>query len=117
MVAVSTEADELVILADDLACAFGEVEGEGRLIGTKIVDIEDEFLGKILGSPPDNPADAGVNKAILLNRLAGITVTDAINDGTLWPDTLMDTTFSHRKSHSSSGTTNGATKPPLAAST
>ena len=83
MVTMPTEADELVILADDLACAFGEVEGEGRLIGTKIVDIKDEFLGKILGRPPDNPSDAWVNKAILLNRLTEITGMDGINDSTL----------------------------------
>lgn len=35
---------------------------------------------------------------------------------TLSPDTLMETTFSHRKSHSRSGTREGARKPPLAAS-
>ena len=35
----------------------------------------------------------------------------------LWPETLIDFTHGSRKSHSRSGCRNGATKPPLAAST
>lgn len=35
------EADELVVLADDLGGTFGEVEGEGGLFSAKVVDVED----------------------------------------------------------------------------
>ena len=42
-VALLAEADELVVLADDLAGATGEVEGEGGLISAEVVDVEDEF--------------------------------------------------------------------------
>lgn len=42
-VALLAEADELVVLADDLGGAAGEVEGEGGLVGTEVVDVEDEF--------------------------------------------------------------------------
>ena len=39
------EADHLVILAKDLRGAFGEVEGEGGLVGAEVVDVEDKLLG------------------------------------------------------------------------
>ena len=35
-VAALAEADELVVLADDLAGAFGEVEGERGLVGAEL---------------------------------------------------------------------------------
>jgi hypothetical protein len=44
-VAGFAEADQLVVLGDDLAGAAGEVEGEGGLVGTEVVDVEDEFWG------------------------------------------------------------------------
>jgi hypothetical protein len=46
---VSAEADELVVLPDDVRCALGEVEGEGCLFGAEVVDVEDEFFGEVLG--------------------------------------------------------------------
>lgn len=45
---------------------FREIQGEGGLISSKIVNVEDEFFRQILFSPPDNPPDSGVNKAILV---------------------------------------------------
>ena len=42
-IALFAEADELVVLPDDLASASGEVEGEGGLVGAEVVDVEDEF--------------------------------------------------------------------------
>ena len=65
-VAVLAEADHLVVLADDLGGAFGEVEGEGGLVGAEVVDVEDEFLGQVFGGAPDDPADAGVDKAVFV---------------------------------------------------
>ena len=64
-VAAAAEADELVVLADDLGGAFGEVEGEGGLVGAEVVDVEDEVLWKVFGGSPDDPANAGVDKAVL----------------------------------------------------
>ena len=60
-VAVFAEADHLIVLADDLGGAFGEVEGEGGLVGAEVVDVEDEFFGEVFGGAPDDPADAGVD--------------------------------------------------------
>lgn len=65
-VSVLAEADELVVLADDLGGALGEVESEGGLVGTEVVDIEDELLGEELGVAPDDPADAGIDEAVLV---------------------------------------------------
>lgn len=67
-VSVLAEADELVVLADDLGGALGEVEGEGCLVRAEVVDVEDEFLGEELGVTPDNPADTGVYETVLVAR-------------------------------------------------
>ncbi len=64
-VAVLAEADELVVLADDLGGALGEVESKGRLLGAEVVDVEDEVLGEVLARAPDGPADARVDEAVL----------------------------------------------------
>jgi hypothetical protein len=63
-VAVLAEADELVVLADDLGGAFGEVEGEGGLVCAQVVDVEDEFFGEVFGAAPDDPAYAWVDEAV-----------------------------------------------------
>lgn len=65
-VTVLAETDELVVLANDLRGTLGEVEGEGGLVGAEVVDVEDELLGEVLGSPPDDPADTGVDEAVLV---------------------------------------------------
>lgn len=46
-IAVLAKTDHLVVLANDLGGAFGEVEGEGCLIGAKVVDVENQFFGKV----------------------------------------------------------------------
>jgi hypothetical protein len=66
LVALLAEADELVVLADDLGGALGEVEGEGGLLGAEVVDVEDEVLGEVLVRAPDDPANTGVDEAILV---------------------------------------------------
>jgi hypothetical protein len=65
VVAALAEADELVVLADDVGGALGEVEREGGLAGAEVVDVEDEVLGEVFVGAPDDPADAGVDEAIL----------------------------------------------------
>jgi hypothetical protein len=59
-----SEADELVVLSNDLGCALGEIEGEGGLVSTEIVDIEDEFFGEVFGCTPDDPAYTWVDEAV-----------------------------------------------------
>lgn len=65
-VAGFTQADQLVVLRDDLASASREVQRERRLVGAEVVDVEDEFFGEELGVAPDDPADAGVDEAVLV---------------------------------------------------
>ena len=60
-IAVLAKTDHLVVLANNLGGALGEVESERGLVGAKVVDVEDQFFRKVLGRAPDNPADAGVN--------------------------------------------------------
>ena len=55
------KTDHLVILTDDLRGAFGKVEGEGGLICTEVVNVEDELFGEIFRGSPDDPADARVD--------------------------------------------------------
>jgi hypothetical protein len=63
-VTVLAKADQLVVLADDLGGAFGEVEGEGGLVCAQVVDVEDEFFGEIFRGTPDDPAYTRVDKAV-----------------------------------------------------
>lgn len=55
------KTDHLVILTDDLRGAFGKVEGEGGLICTEVVNVEDELFGEIFRGSPDDPANARVD--------------------------------------------------------
>lgn len=59
------ESDELVVLANDLAGTLAEVQGERSLVSAEVVNVEYELLRKVLGTPPDNPADTGVDEAVL----------------------------------------------------
>lgn len=59
-----SETDQLVVLADDLRSAFGEVEGERSLVGAEVVDVEDEFFGEVFGGAPDDPAYAWVYESV-----------------------------------------------------
>ena len=63
-VSVLSEADELVVLANDLGGALGEIESEGGLVSTEVVDVEDEFFGEVFGCTPDDPAYTWVDEAV-----------------------------------------------------
>ena len=65
MVALAAEADELVVLPDDLRGALGEVERERRLVSAEVVDVEDKLFGEELRRAPDNPANTRVDEAVL----------------------------------------------------
>jgi hypothetical protein len=58
------ETDELIVLANDLGSTLGEIEGKGCLVGSEVVDVEDEFLRKVFWGSPDNPADTGVDETV-----------------------------------------------------
>lgn len=45
---------------------FGEIEGEGWLVSTKVVYVEDEFIRQVLFVPPDNPSNSSIDKAVLV---------------------------------------------------
>lgn len=67
-VARLAETDQLVVLAQDLGSAAGEVQGQRSLVSTQVVDVEDQFCGKELGITPDAPADTGVDETIFVAR-------------------------------------------------
>ena len=65
-VAVATEAQEVVVLRDDLAARPGEVERERRHLAAEVVDAEDQ-IGRQRGPvAPDRPADARVDEPELV---------------------------------------------------
>jgi len=108
----------LTYLADDLGGTLGEVQGEGCLIGAEIIDVEDELCGKVFVRAPYHPADSRINLVDQSQRYAyPLGKQRSRTKPYLCPETLMETTFSRRKSHSKPGLTKGTTKPPLAAST
>jgi hypothetical protein len=47
-VSVLAETDELVVLTDDLGGTLGEVKSERGLVSTKVIDVEDKLLRKVL---------------------------------------------------------------------
>ena len=109
------QADQLVVLADDLGRALGEVQRKGGLVGTKVVDVEDELLRQVFRGSPDDPANTRVDEAVPIS-ISMLGNGEGARGAYLWPEVLMEITFSSLKSHSRSGTTNGATNPPEAAS-
>lgn len=70
-----SEADELVVLRDDLAGALAEVERERGLVGAEVVDVEDELFGEVLWVAPHHPADTGVHKPVFV--AGGVDADDA----------------------------------------
>lgn len=75
-VASLTETNHLVVLTDNLRSTFGEVKCETSLVRSKIVDVEDQLLGKIFRGTPHNPADTRVN----LYGLTTVEVKDVEDD-------------------------------------
>ena len=55
------ETNHLIVLANDLGSAFGEVECERGLVSAKIVDVEYQFLREVFRRTPDDPADARIH--------------------------------------------------------
>jgi hypothetical protein len=62
------QPDHLIVLANDLRGTARKVKGKGGLVGTKIVDIEDEFLRKVFRIAPNGPTHARINKAVFVPR-------------------------------------------------
>jgi len=66
---VLSETDQLVVLANNLRSALGEVEREGGLVSAEIVDVEDQLLGKVFRRPPDNPSYTRVDETVPILQL------------------------------------------------
>lgn len=54
----------LVVLSNDHASTPGEVEGDGCLVASQVVDMKDNGLGQVLLAPPDDPSQARVHQPI-----------------------------------------------------
>ena len=50
-------------MGDDLGAGAGEVESVGFLGAAEVVEFEDEVFGEVGLVTPDDPADAGIDKA------------------------------------------------------
>ena len=114
-----SKSNHLIVLSNDLRRTFGEIQGKRSLIRTEVVDIEHKFLGQVFGRAPYNPSYARIDLWCSLSFRRGGWLLEDIKHTRpyLCPETLIEITFSKRKSHGRFGTTNGATNPPLAAST
>jgi hypothetical protein len=45
---------------------FGEVKGEGWLISSKIIDMEDKFFRQVLLVPPNDPSNTSIDQSIFV---------------------------------------------------
>jgi len=72
VITLLSQADQLIILTNNLRCTLGEVECEGSLVGAEVVDVEDEFLREVLGRTPQNPTNTRIDKAVLLGKLVSL---------------------------------------------
>ena len=57
LVPLEPEAEEVVVLRDDLPGRAGEVDLEDRHVAAQVVDMEHQVLGEFLAVSPDDPAD------------------------------------------------------------
>lgn len=60
------QAQELVVLADDLGGSAREVEGDAALQRTQVIAVEYEVLRQRLGIAPNGPAQPRVHQAVLV---------------------------------------------------
>ncbi len=58
--------NEIVVLRNDLGTRAGEIQRVGLLGTTKIVELEDQMLGKVGLVTPDDPTDTGVDETELV---------------------------------------------------
>lgn len=60
-VAVLAKTNQLVVLANDLRSALGEVQGERSLVRAKVIDVEHELFGEEFRRAPNNPANTRID--------------------------------------------------------
>ena len=65
-VAALAQADQLVVLPNDLGSTAGEVESKGSLVRSEVVDVEDELFGEVLGVAPNRPTDTRIHQTVLV---------------------------------------------------
>lgn len=46
---------------------FREIESEGGLFSSKVLDVEDKILRQVIFAPPDYPPDSGIHKTVLMS--------------------------------------------------
>ena len=64
------QAQEVVVLRDDLPGRAGEVDLEDRHVAAQVVDVEYQVVGELLAISPDDPADAQRSQPELVPRAA-----------------------------------------------
>ena len=65
-VTFAAEAQELIILGDDLPGGPREVDREGADLTAEVIDLEDEIVGQRRLVPPDHPAAAERGQTVLM---------------------------------------------------
>src|SRR6266480_5296631 len=76
-IAGPAEAEEVVVLGDDLVAGTREIQGEGGHLAAEVVHVKDEIIGQLVFVAPDDPADAGIDKTVFM--AGGIDGLDARN--------------------------------------
>ena len=66
-VSLPAEAQEVVVLSNDLAGASGKVDGHSRHLAAQIADAENQFLRKIFLIFPHDPAHARIGQPVLVS--------------------------------------------------
>ena len=66
LVTLESEADELVVLAENLSRRAREVEAHLADFSAEVVDAERHHIGEILLVFPDHPSQTGVDEAELV---------------------------------------------------
>lgn len=59
-----SQADQLIVLTDDLGGALGEVEREGCLIRSEIVDVENKLFREVFSRTPNDPPYSWIDKTV-----------------------------------------------------
>lgn len=62
-ITTETQADQVIILANDLHSRTREVQGEGLLGATEVVQLEDEVFRQIRTITPNGPSKPCINQA------------------------------------------------------
>src|SRR5579859_566673 len=65
-VSALSQTKKLIVLSNNLTGTFAKVQCERRLVGAKVIDVEDEFLWQEFRRSPEDPPDARIDQTILV---------------------------------------------------